>query len=362
MHKLPNSLKTAFMNSPPFSKPLAFFALKDLFTNNVINTDESLYSFVNRRFGIEMAKYAADPMVRGIFAGSARELSVHALAGRLHSCEQKYGSVLKGLIRDRKNVEKPDTELMKSELVQKARKEKWAVWSVSGGLENLVKALEQKLLIDGVEIRRNTAVRSIIKSGKNLAVQTAAEELEVEKVVSCVGSNKLSTQIHSTSLELSALLGSIPFVTCGVVNLEFPGQLLSEAGFGYLVPSSEPNKVLGVIFDTCTFPQGDRTILTVMMGGYWFNSHFGDNPSHESLLEIALSEIKETLKIDMQPLHYRVSILRDCIPQYVVGHSETVVSCRKIIHDQKLPLNLAGYCYDGVGVNDAIMSAKRAVS
>lgn len=317
---------------------------------------------MNRRFGADVAKYAIDPMTRGIFAGNARDLSVHALAGRLHKVEQKYGSVLKGFLKDRKNAEKPDPALMKSELVKQARKEKWVVWSLSGGLESFVKVLEQKLLKDGVEIRKNTPVRGIIKSGKNLVLQTDEEEFEVGRVVSCLPSKSLSPLLSSTSPELGTLLGSIPFVTVGVVNLEYSGHLLDEPAFGYLVPSSEPNKVLGVIFDTCTFPQGDRTIFTVMMGGYWFQTLFGDNPSHEDLLDIAMTEIKETLKINVKPLRFKVNILKDCIPQYVVGHSETVLNSRKIIQDLKLPLNLAGYSYDGVGVNDVIMSAKKQVS
>lgn len=361
LHKLPNSLKTAFTKSPPFSKPLALYALKDLFAKKVINSDESLFSFVNRRFGLEVANYAIDPMTRGIFAGNARDLSVLSLAKRMHEVEQQYGSVLGGLLKDRKNVEKPDSALTKCELVKQARKEKWAVWSLLGGLECFIKVLEEKLLQDGIEIRRNTPVKGIKKSGRKLVVQTEEEEMEIKNLVSCLPSRNLSTVVSSVSLELATLLGSIPYTTVGVVNLEYPGQLLNEPAFGYLVPSSEPNKVLGVIFDTCTFPQGDRTILTVMMGGYWFESLFGNNPPLESLLDVAMKEVKETLKISIKPVRHKVSILKDCIPQYNVGHFERVHNSRKLIHDLKLPLTLAGNSYDGVGVNDAIMSARKAV-
>lgn len=58
----------------------------------------------------------------------------------------------------------------------------------------------------------------------------------------------------------------IPFVDVAVVNLEFKGNILSEEGFGFHC-SNQPDPSLGVYFDTCTFKQGNRTSLTVMMGG-----------------------------------------------------------------------------------------------
>ena len=84
---------------------------------------------------------------------------------------------------------------------------------------------------------------------------------------------------------LSERLKSITSVTVAVVGLEYEGtDLLPEKyrnvspflmmaiitshmcmltfniqGFGYLVPSSEPSKILGVVFDSSTFPELDRS-------------------------------------------------------------------------------------------------------
>ena len=37
--------------------------------------DDSIYEFVKRRFGRDLADFAIDPMVRGICAGDARQIS-----------------------------------------------------------------------------------------------------------------------------------------------------------------------------------------------------------------------------------------------------------------------------------------------
>lgn len=37
--------------------------------------DDTIYNFIKRRFGNELAEFAIDPLVRGICAGDAREIS-----------------------------------------------------------------------------------------------------------------------------------------------------------------------------------------------------------------------------------------------------------------------------------------------
>ena len=52
------------------------------------------------------------------------------------------------------------------------------------------------------------------------------------------------------------MLSSIPFVTVAVVNIEYDGNVLNrDPAFGFLVPSTQKEPLLGVIFDTCSFPQ-----------------------------------------------------------------------------------------------------------
>lgn len=137
--------------------------------------------------------------------------------------------------------------------------------------------------------------------------------------------------------------------------------MLSHNAFGFLVPPSEKRPILGVIFDSCSFPQNDFTVLTVMMGGHWFKSRLGQSPSDESILSTAVDNVRSILKITDKPCNHHVSVLKDCIPQYVVGHHDRVEKIRDYIKKHQLPLFLAGSSYDGVGVNDVIFSAKNAV-
>jgi len=154
-------------------------------------------------------------------------------------------------------------------------------------------------------------------------------------------------------------LSAIPFVDVGVVNLEFKGNVLDSNGFGFLVPSNQSDPILGCIFDTCTFRQGDRTILTVMMGGAWYEQLFKDSTEQE-LEAVALKTVCRILGISNQPVRTKTKILRKCIAQYTVGHLSRVEQARAIIQEEKLPMCLVGSSYDGVGINDTILSARRS--
>ena len=163
-------------------------------------------------------------------------------------------------------------------LVQKARDEKWNVWSLEGGLETLTSKLSQRLQKDGVIIKM---------SDTNSNAEAADKDFTFLSTPAYISANYLSNDngLHKNTKELRTLLDSIPYVDVAVINFMFQGKhLIKEPAFGFLVPSTEKNvPILGVIYDTCSFPQGDTTIFTVMMGGAWFNQLFGQNPNPKGL-------------------------------------------------------------------------------
>ena len=52
-----------------------------------------------------------------------------------------------------------------------------------------------------------------------------------------------------------------------------------------------------MIFDTCSFPQQNQTIFTVMMGGSWFQKLFGNDPEPSDLESIALENLQKNHEI-----------------------------------------------------------------
>jgi oxygen-dependent protoporphyrinogen oxidase len=220
--------------------------------------------------------------------------------------EKEHGSVLKGLVAMKKN-EPPEPDKSSTEwskVFATARKRGWATYSLENGIESLPEALADQLRRLGVKIYLGSPAKAVSFTNKNLnssaVVDLGFEKLEASHVVATIPAYSLAPLLERTLS--STFLTSVPFVDVAVVNLEFEGQLLRDQAFGYLVPSHQTySKALGVTFDTCCFPQKDRTILTCMMGGKWFEELFGTDPNPEDLLKAALAEVSERLKINKAP-------------------------------------------------------------
>uniref|UniRef100_W8BF45 Protoporphyrinogen oxidase n=1 Tax=Ceratitis capitata TaxID=7213 RepID=W8BF45_CERCA len=367
---LPNSLSGIFKTLPPFSKPLISQIKQDLTAGKkkLKFADESIYDFVERRFGTELATYAISPMICGICAGDAKEISVRFLMNDLFEKEQKWGGIIKGVIFEKlfgKNEKPVSTGIFEEampKLYDKARQEKWSMYRVPDGIETLPRTLRDHLQSKEIDIQFSAECREITFTRDGAKMNIKGRDIYPEHIISSIPSYKLATCVKNQHPSLAALLTSIPYVDVAVVNLQYNVQeLFKMKAFGFLVPPIERLPILGVIFDSCCFDMEGNTILTVMMGGRWFEENFGKDPTPKQLLDTALQHLELVMGIKEEPRFSRVHVLKKCIPQYTVGHKQRVADIRRYINQYKLPISLCGAAYDGVGINDVILSARTQV-
>lgn len=159
-------------------------------------------------------------------------------------------------------------------------------------------------------------------------------------------------------------------VTVMVVNLFYTNSsLLNVRGFGYLLPQSlpldqNPELALGVIFDSYATPGQDDvqgTKITVMLGGHWWDGR-DDHPDEMQGARMAKAVLKRHLAIGEDPRVVKVTLQKDCIPQYHVGHHQRMIDISNDLkRNFKGRLRVVGSSYTGVGVNDCIRAAKNLV-
>ncbi|XP_015588358.1 protoporphyrinogen oxidase [Cephus cinctus] len=366
LHLLPNNLKSLFVKNSPFDRPLISILMNDIKAPRISKEDESIYSFVERRLGKDVADNLISPMICGICAGDAKQISVNFLMPSLFEAEQKHGSIAKGLLMNRVNqmfaTKTKVIEVSGSGTAEMARKNKWAIWGLKDGLEQLPRTLADNLKSRGLDIRLgNRCERLTFKPGY-VELTINGETDKYSRIVSSIAAKNLAQLVRRQHPQLARELEAIPTVTVAVVNIQFSGNVLPMQAFGFLVPPKENLPILGVIFDSCVFPHETDTVLTVMMGGAWFEKNFGECPSKDEILRVAVESAKKILGIKESPVAHKVTILRDCIPQHVVGHKQRLNRIHNYISAHGLPLALCGSSYQGVGLNDVILSAKHAVS
>ncbi|XP_077179270.1 protoporphyrinogen oxidase isoform X2 [Paroedura picta] len=364
LHKLPSGIGGILRTVPPFTRPLIWSGLKDLAAPRGSGTDESIHSFVGRRFGQQLADIVIDCLCRGVFAGDCRALSMRSCFPALFQAERTHRSVILGMVLggDRVPVESP--------LIRRARQERWSQWSLRRGMGALPEALADFLKHRGVEIHQGASVKRLETTATG-GWQVALEDgvVEADHVISALPAKVLATSLPSWAEPLSRELQAIPAVSVGVVNLQYKGAELPVTGFGHLVPSSEDSTLLGIVYDSIAFPEqdgsgGPAVRLTVMLGGAWFTPHLGDPDtiSDAALARRAQAAVKEQLGVSAEPSHAVVKVHKRCIPQYTLGHWKRIEAISAFLDQKQLPLSLVGASYEGVSVNDCVFGARKAVA
>ncbi|XP_076749661.1 protoporphyrinogen oxidase isoform X3 [Xylocopa sonorina] len=337
LHSVPNSLKSIFTKNTLLNRSMISVLWKDFRAPKASKDDESVYSFVERRFGKDMAEKMAAPVFCGICGGDIHMLSAKSFMPKLVEFEQKH--------------------------VQRAKREVWRMWGLKGGFEQLPQALAENIAKRGVNIKMESNCEQIVFNKNSVELTVNGKVEEYSRIISGLPAKSLANLVQKQHPELSKELLGIPTVTIAVVNLQFSGNVLPVKAFGVLVPPKEEIPILGVTFDSCVLPQNsNRTVLTVMMGGAWFEKYFGECSSEEHLKTVATEYATKILQIHENPTASNVSILRNCIPQYTIGHAQRLNCIHDYISAHKIPLGLCGSSYRGLGVVDVILSAKEAVS
>lgn len=368
LYPLPTSIWKIFKKIPPFSKPLIASIIHD-YKNPYMGkpiSDDSIYNFIERRFGTEVAEYLVSSMICGICAGDAKKISVKFLMKDLFEAEQTHSTVVKGLMRNFFETYKNRHSMVQTsdqhcDLVKKSIAEKWSLYSMKDGLETLPKTLAEYLRSQNVQINMNSKCENIEFTSNGVSIMANGKSYESNCLISSLPAMEIGKLLKNQHPILANELMAIPYVDVVVINLHFDrDDLLKLPGFGFLVPPSQNLPILGVIYDSCCFDMDKSTVLTVMMGGQYFEDRLGTFDEN-ILYEKAIQQIKNILKIEQKPCTVKVNIMHQCIPQYIIGHFDRIERIIQYINVNDIPLKLCGSAYNGVGVNDVIFSAKEAV-
>jgi oxygen-dependent protoporphyrinogen oxidase len=165
----------SLLNRPPIFKSVILAGMLEPFRTSRFKNgepkdgveDESVYSFMKRRFNQHTATNLMGAACHGIYAGDAKQLSVQSTFRMLYEAEKQYGSVVVGLLRGAGNT----TTFRERGMAVRARDsdpewfgkmEKMSMLGLKDGLETIPKKLEAWLAASpNVEIIKNDAVTSL---------------------------------------------------------------------------------------------------------------------------------------------------------------------------------------------------------
>jgi oxygen-dependent protoporphyrinogen oxidase len=332
-----------FVKSALFSWPGKVRMATEVARPRAQRRDESISSFIARRFGREAVDYLAEPLLAGIHVGDVNELSIHALFPRLVALEQSHGSVLRGL---------------SSTMARAPASSKGAFVSLPTGIAELPETLAAALGPD--TFRYQTRVVQISgASPYKLTLDTDAS-IYAERVIVTVPAWAASSMFASVDAPLARLCADIPYASSATIFFGLKREQIAHPmnGSGFVVPRIERKALLAGTWVTSKWaaraPEG-YALLRGFVGG-------ATNPdilerSDDTLAKIAFDELKERLGITARPLWTRVYRWPRATPQYTVGHLDRV---RRI--EERLAafpgLFVTGSAYRGTGLPDCIADAR----
>lgn len=343
LYSVPSKL-FSFLSSP-LTRPLLRALIRE-WKESVKEGDETIDCFARRRFGNEVAEIFFDPLTLGIYAGDIRNLSIVSCFPFLKRLEKEHGSITKGLFKERRSTFSYPKGICASSL-----------FTLREGMESLILQLKDR----GVgKIHLGSPIESVSFSNGKVALKSGGMCWEGDHLFCALSSKGAEELMGGWSASIKSFYECLGRVNLSAIHLGYRRSLLSQKGFGYLIPSSEGEKILGVIFDSAVFPDQNRhemeTRLTVMMGGA-FHPSLQEMKSEERLEE-ALVGIRNHLGICARPCYFDVFDYFDAIPQFTVGHEKRVSQLRAHLSERYPQVRVVGNYLDGVSISDCIGGAK----
>ncbi|HXV77875.1 MAG TPA: protoporphyrinogen oxidase [Candidatus Polarisedimenticolaceae bacterium] len=309
--------------------------------------DESLRSFVTRRYGRAAFERVAEPIVGGLFTADADRLSMQLTLPRFLDLEAQSGSVWRGL----SNARNGTTGSAAHEPV-----------ALRGGMQQLVDRLEQRLT--GVTIATRTAARSLARAdagGWLLELETG-QVLRAEAVVLACPGFVAARLLRSLAPRLADRFGELDYASCATINLVYRRGDVADRheGFGFFVPRTEGIPLLACSYVSRKFPDrapADRLVLRAYVGG----ALHAELPALEDRILVARVHalLQSLLGITRPPSFARVHRHPQAMPQYVVGDLARVRDIERLLADQR-GLFVCGGSLDAIGLPDCIRSGERA--
>jgi len=344
-----------FIQTPLFSWRGKLRMACEIFLPRGDDGDESLGSFVRRRFGAEALERVAQPLVGGIYASDPDKLSLTATMPRFREMERARRSILWAMWSEQRK------RARRREAGSGAR---WSLFvTLVGGMQEFVDALARRLPEGSIRLHAPVTKLARDERGRGWRVTTADHEtLDSDAVILAAPAFGAGAMLSPIAAAAATELKNIPYASTATVSLayrrgDFPHTLDS---FGFVVPALERRKIMACTFSSLKYPgraPDDHLLLRAFVGGSLQPELSNDDDA--TIESNVRAELASLLGVKARPLFARVFHHPNSMPQYHVGHDARI---RRIENDlARFPdLALAGSAYHGVGISDCVRTGEEA--
>lgn len=332
-------------------------------TDPLTARDVSIGNLVAERLGDAVVDRLVEPLLGGVYAGHAREISAAVAAPGLLAAAQAGESLTATVNR---LMPAPRKTTMPSPPV---------FAGIEGGLHQLPAALARALAERGVTIRTGTIVRELRTVGAAWQAISgpvpAPQTHDADRVVLALPPAPAARLLRDVAPEAAAALGTVETASMAVLTMAFPAATTSElTGSGFLVPPRDGRFIKAATFSANKWDwvrerglgagpaAEDLIVVRASVGRHREEAML--QHADRVLLDRALADLSLAVGIALpSPVARHVQRWGGGLPQYAVGHQDLVATVNDAV-GQTAGLAVAGASYQGVGVPACIASGRTA--
>ncbi len=303
--------------------------------------DTDVESFIKRRFGKEFHDNLIVPFLTGIYADTTSKMSTKNTLKKMWELEQKHGSIIVGLIKE------------------KNKNSKAKIFTIDGGLSKITELLSKKFIN---QLMLNTKVSSIVKLNESYKITlNEGEDIFCNKIISTIPSYSLKDIVFDDKLK--NVLSKVNYNPIDVFHFGFDRDALDIKidGFGLLTKPQDKKSFLGVLFSSNIFEHvsiNKKFLITVLAGGDRQKDLCKKSPKF--LERQILNEILPLLRLKSEPEfknHFRWS---KGIPSYSMSVTKLQKDI-KIFEESNKSFYIIGNFHLGVSVSDCVKNSKELI-
>ncbi|WP_193043187.1 protoporphyrinogen oxidase [Mycolicibacterium baixiangningiae] len=306
--------------------------------------DPTVADLVADRFGTQVVSRSVDPLLGGVYAGSAATIGVRAAAPTLAAALDRGARSLTEAVREALPPPSPGS----------------VFGAVDGGYAVLLDALRGQAGIDWAQI----GVERVDRTARGVEIlDDEGHRWPADAVVLAVPAPRLPRLVEDIAPRTAAAARRIAVASAAVVALALPGGTPLPQHSGVLVATAEHgarNRLRAKAITLSSRKWGQRGNVELVRLSY---GRFGDDLARragdEDLLAWAAADLATVFGIDVEPVDSHVQRWLDAMPQYGPGHAELVAELRAGLPREVV---VAGGYLDGIGVPACVASANRAVA
>lgn len=319
-----------------------------------LHEDVGIGRLVAKRMGREVRDRLVEPLLGGVYAGHADELSLFAAMPQLAPA-----------IADTGSLSAAARQLTSGSVSATSDSPVFA--GIAGGVGRLPVAVAADLVRRGGTVRTASMVRELERRDRGFRLVVgptiAPEVVTVDAVVMAapaVAASRLLSDVASTA---ARELGRIEYASVALVTLAFAASGVDPGitGSGFLVPPVDGRTIKASTFSSNKWGwlSGEVAVFRGSIGRYGDEDEL-QRPDTE-LVDAVAMDLREAVGLHAPLLDATVTRWGGALPQYAVGHLDRVERIRRSVAGVER-LEICGAAFEGVGIPAVIADADAAAT